>query len=107
MVRGVISPLYYLSFLPINEHLKSNICYLIIREGNIVQKLANGKDLTVDTFEKNGFNKPILVAKKEGLGMIIPDNNFSVMDVERCVGMCNFMTCVYETQVITPLQLIL
>lgn len=72
---------------------------MIVREGNIVQKLANGKELTVDTFEKNGFNRPILVAKKEGLGMIIPDSNFSVMDVERCVGMCNFI-CVCETQVI-------
>lgn len=50
-------------------------------------KFQNGKDLTVDTFEKNGFNRPILITNKEGLGMTVPDKNFSVMDVERCVGM--------------------
>ncbi|XP_068758652.1 lysine-specific demethylase 7A-like [Montipora capricornis] len=56
------------------------------KEGNVVLKLENGKDLTVESFEKNGFNRPILIADKEGLGMVVPDKNFSVMDVERCVG---------------------
>lgn len=59
----------------------------MLRESNVVVKFQNGKDLTVDTFEKNGFNRPILITNKEGLGMTVPDKNFSVMDVERCVGM--------------------
>ena len=58
----------------------------MLRESNIVLKLENGKDLTMDTFEKNGFNKPMLITNKEGLGMVVPDKSFSVMDVERCVG---------------------
>ena len=59
----------------------------MFRESNVVVKFQNGKDLTVDTFEKNGFNRPMLITNKEGLGMTVPDKKFSVMDVERCVGM--------------------
>ena len=61
-------------------------CLFVHRESNAVLKLENGTNLNVDTFEKNGFNCPILVANKEGLGMVVPDKSFSVMDVERCVG---------------------
>ena len=71
-----ISPSSYIEF-----------CFLVLRESGVVLKFQNGKDLTVDTFEKNGFNRPILITNKEGLGMTVPDKNFSVMDVERCVGM--------------------
>lgn len=56
------------------------------KEGNLVLKLENGKDLSVENFEKSGFNRPILIANKDGLGMVVPDKNFTVMDVERCVG---------------------
>lgn len=65
-------------------------CLLVFRENNVVLKLDNGKDLSVDTFEKNGFNRPILVTNREGLGMVIPDKSFTVMDVERCVGMFTY-----------------
>ena len=59
----------------------------MLREGNVVLKLENGNDLSVDSFEKSGFNRPMLITNKEGLGMIVPDKSFTVMDVERCVGM--------------------
>ena len=65
-------------------------CFFVFgwhREGNLVLKLENGKDLSVENFEKSGFNRPILIANKDGLGMVVPDKNFTVMDVERCVGM--------------------
>ena len=67
-----------------------------------MQKLANGKELTVDAFEKNGFNKPILFASKEGLGMVVPDKSFTVMDVERSVGMlfsCTFKLLSLDTSI--------
>lgn len=66
------------------------MCFFVFwwhREGNLVLKLENGKDLSVENFEKSGFNRPILIANKDGLGMVVPDKNFTVMDVERCVGM--------------------
>lgn len=52
---------------------------------NILQK-CQGKDLTLDYLSKKGFRKPVLVEKKNGLGMIVPDSAFSVGDVEKYVG---------------------
>ena len=57
------------------------------RDNNVILKLENGKDLTTETFETHGFNRPMLIVNKEGLGMVIPDKRFTVMDVERHVGM--------------------
>ena len=60
---------------------------MLLRENNAILKLENGLDLSSETFETHGFNRPILVMNKEGLGMITPDKRFTVMDVERHVGM--------------------
>lgn len=49
-------------------------------------KLA-GNQLTMDYLEENGFNEPILVLKKDGLGMSMPAPTFYVSDVENYVGM--------------------
>lgn len=35
---------------------------------------------------KKGFRKPILVEKKDGLGMVVPDSGFSIGDVQKFVG---------------------
>ena len=56
------------------------------RESNVVLKLENGRDLSVEYLEKQGFSRPILVMNKDGLGMVIPDKSFSVLHVERHVG---------------------
>ncbi|KAJ7379357.1 Lsd1/2 complex PHD finger containing protein Phf2 [Desmophyllum pertusum] len=56
------------------------------KDNNVILKLENGKDLTTETFETHGFNRPMLIVNKEGLGMVIPDKRFTVMDVERHVG---------------------
>ncbi|XP_041035518.1 histone lysine demethylase PHF8 isoform X2 [Carcharodon carcharias] len=45
-----------------------------------------GYQLTVEYLEENSFSVPILVAKKDGLGMTVPSSSFTVNDVERCVG---------------------
>lgn len=59
----------------------------LFREDNVILKFENGTDLSTEFFETHGFNRPILVTNKEGLGMVIPDKKFTVMDVERHVGM--------------------
>lgn len=41
-------------------------------------------------FERNGFQTPILVEEKEGLGLKVPHEDFSVADVERYVGKSRF-----------------
>ena len=48
----------------------------------------HGSQLTLDYFETNGLDLPILVEKKEGLGLTVPPSNFSIQDVENYVGMC-------------------
>jgi len=61
--------------------------FFFLRDNNAILKLENGLDLSPETFETCGFNRPMLVTNKEGLGMIIPDKRFTVMEVERHVGM--------------------
>lgn len=68
---------------------------MFFREGNVVLKFENGKDFILESFEKNGFNRLIFIVDKEGLGMVVFDKNFSVMDVERCVGMYCIFGCVF------------
>ena len=34
----------------------------------------------------NGFTKPVLIKKVEGLGLLLPSSNFTVYDVEQNVG---------------------
>ncbi|XP_041347850.1 histone lysine demethylase PHF8-like isoform X2 [Gigantopelta aegis] len=46
----------------------------------------HGSQLTIDYFENNGLEVPILVEKKEGLGLTVPPSNFSIQDVENHVG---------------------
>uniref|UniRef100_A0AAR2JAV7 Lysine-specific demethylase PHF2 n=1 Tax=Pygocentrus nattereri TaxID=42514 RepID=A0AAR2JAV7_PYGNA len=52
---------------------------------DVVVKLS-GCQLTVDYLEENSFNEPILIQKKEGLGMTMPAPTFYVSDVENYVG---------------------
>ncbi|KAK7907402.1 hypothetical protein WMY93_016014 [Mugilogobius chulae] len=40
----------------------------------------------MDYLEENGFNEPILVQKKDGLGMSMPASTFYISDVENYVG---------------------
>ncbi|XP_037107104.1 lysine-specific demethylase phf2 isoform X2 [Syngnathus acus] len=52
---------------------------------DIVVKLS-GTQLTMDYLEENGFEEPILVPKKDGLGMTMPPPTFYISDVENYVG---------------------
>nr|XP_057910923.1 lysine-specific demethylase phf2 isoform X2 [Doryrhamphus excisus] len=52
---------------------------------DIVVKLG-GSQLTMDYLEENGFEEPVLVQKKDGLGMSMPPPTFYISDVENYVG---------------------
>nr|XP_061812162.1 lysine-specific demethylase phf2-like [Nerophis lumbriciformis] len=52
---------------------------------DIVVKLS-GSQLTMDYLEEHGFEEPILVQKKDGLGMSMPPPSFYISDVENYVG---------------------
>uniref|UniRef100_A0A8C9THC1 Lysine-specific demethylase PHF2 n=1 Tax=Scleropages formosus TaxID=113540 RepID=A0A8C9THC1_SCLFO len=51
----------------------------------VVVKLS-GNQLTVEYLEEKGFTEPILVQKKDGLGMSMPAPTFYISDVENYVG---------------------
>lgn len=46
-----------------------------------------GSEVTPEHFEQHGFDNPLLVEKKDGLGLKVPPKEFTIADVERCVGM--------------------
>ncbi|KYO38899.1 histone lysine demethylase PHF8 isoform X1 [Alligator mississippiensis] len=46
----------------------------------------SGSQLTVEYLEENSFSVPILVAKKDGLGMTLPPPTFTAHDIEHYVG---------------------
>uniref|UniRef100_A0A1A8U7W7 Lysine-specific demethylase PHF2 n=1 Tax=Nothobranchius furzeri TaxID=105023 RepID=A0A1A8U7W7_NOTFU len=52
---------------------------------DIVVKLS-GSQLNMEYLEENGFNEPILVQKKDGLGVSMPAPTFYISDVENYVG---------------------
>ncbi|KAL1765849.1 histone lysine demethylase PHF8 isoform X2 [Sigmodon hispidus] len=45
-----------------------------------------GSQLTVEFLEESSFSVPILVLKKDGLGMTLPPTSFTVRDVEEYIG---------------------
>lgn len=47
-----------------------------------------GSQLTLGYMEEHGFTEPILVPKKDGLGLAVPAPTFYVSDVENYVGKC-------------------
>ncbi|XP_061282224.1 lysine-specific demethylase PHF2 isoform X5 [Bos javanicus] len=47
---------------------------------------VSGSQLTLGYMEEHGFTEPILVPKKEGLGLAVPAPTFYVSDVENYVG---------------------
>ncbi|XP_051873924.1 lysine-specific demethylase phf2 isoform X1 [Pristis pectinata] len=51
----------------------------------VIQRLT-GTQLSLGYLEENGFTGPILVAKKDGLGLSLPPLTFSVSDLENYVG---------------------
>lgn len=63
-----------------------NLKNLFASSGDEIIKRMNGSDITKEYFHQHGFTVPILVEKKEGLGMILPPPSFSVEDVEKKVG---------------------
>ena len=49
-------------------------------------KELSGNALSVAHFQREGFNNPIFVSDKEGLGIKIPNKGFTVADVRTAVG---------------------
>ena len=48
----------------------------------------SGHQFTTEYLQENGFNQPVLVECKDGLGIVVPHSSFTVADVEKHVGKC-------------------
>lgn len=56
-------------------------------EHNIITKVPHGQDLTLEYFEKNGFERPLLIESKEGLGFVMPSSDeINLTEIENIVG---------------------
>ncbi|XP_072286832.1 histone lysine demethylase PHF8 isoform X2 [Pyxicephalus adspersus] len=72
------SPIYFLLLVLTVVFVTSSADEVILK--------PQGTQLTVEYLEENSFSVPILVLKKDGLGMTLPPPSFSVNDVEYYVG---------------------
>lgn len=45
-----------------------------------------GAQLTVEFLEEHSFSVPVMVLRRDGLGMSLPPSSFSVSDVEHYIG---------------------
>lgn len=54
----------------------------------VVSKME-GSQLTIEFLLENGFDQPIIIEEKEGLGLRVPSDYFTVQDVEALVGECS------------------
>lgn len=79
-------------------------CVLVPSADDVVVKLS-GSQLTLDYLEENSFDEPILVQKKEGLGMTLPAPTFYISDVENYVcknlSQCNKYCCYVTITTVT------
>ncbi|XP_061900125.1 lysine-specific demethylase 2A [Entelurus aequoreus] len=56
------------------------------RFGSDLVKHMEGKDFTFEYIQREGLREPIIFEKPEGLGLQMPDSDFSVSDVKVFVG---------------------
>ena len=47
----------------------------------------SGAQLTVEFLEERSFSVPVMVLRRDGLGMNLPPSSFGVSDVEHYIGM--------------------
>ena len=52
----------------------------------MVKCLNDGMSFDVNYLQQHGFDVPIFVKEKTGLGLVVPPSNFTVYDVEKRVG---------------------
>ena len=59
---------------------------LVLFSADDVVRYLRGCDVTLPRLQKNGFEHPIIVKEKKGLGLFVPPPDFAVTDVARHVG---------------------
>ena len=53
----------------------------------MVDTVESGNELTLPYLSTSGFSRPILIPEPDGLGLSMPDDDFTLLDVPSSVGM--------------------
>ena len=53
----------------------------------MVDTVESGNELTLPYLSTSGFSGPILIPEPDGLGLSMPDDDFTLLDVPSSVGM--------------------
>jgi hypothetical protein len=72
--------------------LLSTICvtFFAFSAEEVILRLR-GQQLTLPYLNSSGFTRPIFVEHKDGLDLNVPQDNFTVEDVENYVGNSSFI----------------
>lgn len=62
------------------------MCVLFYNSADEVLLKPSGAQLTVEFLEEHSFSVPVMVLRRDGLGMTLPPSSFSVSDVENYIG---------------------
>lgn len=54
-----------------------------------------GAQLTVEFLEEHSFSVPVMVLRRDGLGMTLPPSSFTVSDVEHYIGNIHIKSIVF------------
>ena len=80
-------PFFLPPFLPPSPSLPLFLSpSLSLYSGDEIIVYLHGSQLTTQYFEKHGFTHPVMIKKKDGLGIKVPSSDFQVSDVEKYVG---------------------
>lgn len=60
--------------------------YLDNNSADEVLLKPTGAQLTVEFLEEHSFSVPVMVLRRDGLGMTLPPSSFGVTDVEHYIG---------------------
>lgn len=73
-------------FLSATQSKLVHICLCFCDSADEVLLKPSGAQLTVEFLEEHSFSVPVMVLRRDGLGMTLPPSSFSVSDVEHYIG---------------------
>ena len=68
-------------------------CVCVPHSADEVLLKPSGAQLTVEFLEERSFSVPVMVLRRDGLGMNLPPASFSVTDVEHYIGKLAPLQC--------------
>ena len=58
---------------------------------DVLTVVEDGTSISPEYLHNNGFDRPIIIKEKSGLGIKVPPSNFTIYDVEKRVGKNDYL----------------